>query len=218
MARKLLLIFASLTLVIAGGALYFALSSPAATTTAVATPTRAVMMAVADLPPGTKGSALTDVHVTTVQVPAAMVPANTLENLTQIQSLQAVVPVFKGQILMTPMFGTSLNTGGLSIPPGTNAVTVSISDTGRVAGFVQPGSKVVIYENGAGANGTSRVVLESAQVIAIGPTTLTGGIAEGSGAVSNKGLPTTLVTFALTPKDSVLLVGKESLSLGLLPS
>ena len=214
MARKLLLIFASLTLVIAGGALYFALAqNPTATAASVSGPTRPVLIATGDLPPGTKGAALTDSSVTTVQMPTNLVAANTLTSLSQVVNLQAVVPIFKGQILMNPMFGTSLNTGGLAIPPGTNAVTVSISDTGRVAGFVQPGSRVVVYDTSS--EGGGKVLLQSAQIIAIGPTTATG---TASGAVSNKSASTALVTFALTPKDAIAIVGKDSLSLGLLPS
>lgn len=209
MARKLLLIFASLTLVIAGGALYFALANGSTATASVAGPTRPVLVATGDLPPGSK---LADINVTTVQMPANVVAANTLNSLSQVVNLLAIVPIFKGQILMSPMFGTSLTTGGLAIPPGTNAVTVSISDTGRVAGFVQPGSKVVVYDTSA--DGGGKVLLQSAQVIAIGPTTQTG---TGNAAVPNKTASTTLVTFALTPKDAISIVGKDSLSLGLLP-
>ncbi|MFA7265842.1 MAG: RcpC/CpaB family pilus assembly protein [Candidatus Nanopelagicales bacterium] len=209
MARKIILVVASLTLVIAGAALYLTVSKPAVS----ASDSTTVYVAAGDLGPGTRAATLTDTRVQRVQVASNLVPPNALTNISQVINLQTSVPIFKGQILMTRMFSTTATTGGLSIPPGTNAVTIQLSDGGRVAGFVQPGSKVVVYQAGADA-GT--VVLQSADVIAVGPTTATGKA--GDGTVSNKAVDTTLITFALTPRDSVKVVGKEGLYLGLLPS
>lgn len=212
MARKILLVVASLTLVIAGAALYLTVSKPAASASNTAT----VYVAAGDLGPGTRGAALTENQVQKMQVASNLVPPNALTSLAQVAALQTTVPVFKGQILMARMFSTTAATGGLSIPPGTNAVTVQLTDGGRVAGFVQPGSKVVVYQTPQDGGTAGTVVLQAAQVIAIGPTTANGKSADG--AVSNKAVPTTLITFALTPRDSVKVVGKENLYLGLLPN
>ena len=212
MARKLLLIFASLTLLVAGGTLYLALTRAPASATA----TRTVIVATGDLAPGTRAGTFGDGQVQTLQVASNSVPPNALGSLGEVALLQTQVPIFRGQILMRPMFAQTATTGGLSIPAGTNAITLQISDSGRVAGFVQPGSKVVVYKRAVDSQTPGEVVLTAARVIAVGPTTATGG--NGEAAVSNKLAPTTLVTFALSPKDSIRVVGRDDLYLGLLPS
>lgn len=213
MARKLLLILASLTLVVAGGALYLALSkSPASAAGA----TRSVLVVTGDLPPGTPGASLTDAQVQTVEVSTNLVPADAVTAVGQVATLQSIGPLFRGQILMGRMFAPTSATGGLPIPQGTNAITLQITDSGRVAGFVQPGSKVVVYDTAKGSDAPGSVVLQSAVVIAVGPTTSAGQPV--GGAVSNKNAAVTLVTFALSPKDSIKVVGREDLYLGLLPS
>ena len=212
MARKIILVVASLTLVIAGAALYLTVSKPAASASNATT----VYVATGDLGPGTRAASLTDVQLQKMQVASNLVPPNALTNLSQVADLQTSVPVFKGQILMTRMFPKTATTGGLSIPPGTNAVTVQRSDGGGEAGFAQPGTKVVVHQSSTQIGGSGTVVLQSAQVIAVGPTTATGKAADGT--VSNKSVATALITLALTPRDSVKVVGKEGLYLGLLPS
>ncbi len=212
MARKVLLIVASLTLVIAGAGLYLSMTkSNASPISGEVT----VFVAAGDLGPGTEGSALTESQVQRVPVASNLAPPNALTNLAQIAGLQTTVPIFKGQILMARMFATASATGGLSIPPGTNAITLELSDPGRVAGFVQPGSKVVVYQPGLGGV-PGKVILKEAPVIAVGPTTASGK--GGDGVVSNKGVPIVLITFALSPVDSVKVVGQDELALGLLPN
>jgi len=209
MARKLLLIFASLTLVIAGGALYLSLSQG---TSQASGSTRQVLVATGDIAPGTPADSLTDASVRTVQVDLNAAPASALPALTKVAGLITTVPIFTGQVLIPRQFATAAATGGLPIPPGTNAVSVEFNDPARVAGFVQPGSKVIIYNT---AGGTGTVLLPSASVIAVGPAT-----AIGKGADSaNKSVPSTIVTFALTPRDAAKLVAvpSSSLYLGLLP-
>lgn len=168
MARKLLLIFASLTLVIAGGALYLSLSKSPAT---ASNSTQSVLISTSDLPPGTAGSSLNENLVQVVEVSSNLVPADAVTSLGQVASLQTVGPLFRGQILMGRMFAPTSATGGLPIPPGTNAITLQVTDPGRVAGFVQPGSKVVVYQVAGGSGTPGTVVLQMAEVIAIGPTT-----------------------------------------------
>lgn len=210
MGRKLMLIFATLTMIVAGGALYFSLTQGQA----AATESQTVYVAVGDLAPGTSGSSLTEQQVEPVQVAASVVPPNALASLAAVANLQMSVPVFKGQILMARQFAVNSSTGGLPIPADQNAVSVQFSDPARVAGFVQPGSKVAVYQI---SDGTANVLLPSAAVIAVGPTT---GQAKSPNASSNVGIPATIVTFALTPTDAAKVVGAAagSLYLGLLPN
>ncbi|MEI6622240.1 MAG: RcpC/CpaB family pilus assembly protein, partial [Actinomycetes bacterium] len=121
------------------------------------------------------------------------------------------VTIFKGQILIGRQFASTNATGGLPIPPGANAVSIELSDPARVAGFVQPGSQVVVY---ASTDTGTSVLLPNASVIAVGATTATGT------GTANRAVATTIVTFALTPVDAARLVGasNRTLYLGLLPT
>lgn len=205
MGRKVLLVFAALTMVIAGGALYLSLTSSSSAESAG--PTRTVLVANGDLPPGTPGSALTAAQVVPVTVAANMVPDQAVVDLAEVAPLKTTVTIFKGQILITRQFAAANATGGLPIPPGTNAISVELSDPARVAGFVQPGSRVVVYSGSA-------VLLPDAPVIAVGATTVTGT------GTANKAIASTIVTFALTPADATKLVSAagSGLYLGLLPN
>lgn len=204
MGRKVLIVFAALTMVIAGGALYLSLTSASAGS---AGQTRTVLVANGDLPPGTPGSALTSAQVVPVSVAASMVPDRAVSSLAEVAPLKTTVTIFKGQILIARQFAAANATGGLPIPPGTNAVSVELSDPARVAGFVQPGSQVVVYSGSA-------VLLPNAPVIAVGATTVTGT------GTANKAIASTIVTFALTPADATKLVSAagSGLYLGLLPT
>lgn len=204
MGRKVLIVLAALTMVIAGGALYLSLTSASAESGGQ---TRTVLVANGDLPPGTPGSALTSAQVVPVSVAASMVPDRAVSNLAEVAPLKTTVTIFKGQILIARQFAAANATGGLPIPPGTNAVSVELSDPARVAGFVQPGSQVVVYSGSA-------VLLPNAPVIAVGATTVTGT------GTANKAIASTIVTFALTPADATKLVSAagSGLYLGLLPT
>lgn len=204
MGRKILLVFAALTLIVAGGALYLSLAGGKAS---AGGPALTVLVASGDLPPGTAGVELSSASINQIQVPAESVPENAVTNIADVANLKTIVPIFKGQVLIARQFAATSATGGLPIPPGTNAVSVELSDSARVAGFVQPGSKVVVYSG-------AKILLPTASVIATGARTAT-----GSGA-SNVKVATTIVTFALTPQETTILVGADggSLYLGLLPT
>lgn len=215
MARKILLVLAALTLVVAGGALYLSLSSSGASN--ANGPTTTVLVATGDLPPGILGSDLTSAQVAAVQVPASAVPERALKALTTVSALKTTVPIFKGQTLIERQFSATGATGGLPIPPSMVAVSASVADPSRVAGFVQPGSMVTVFVGGD--SNSAKVLLSSAQVIAIGSATQVGS------GIANKLVPSTIVTFALTAEDAAKLAvysaddaSHGSIYLGLLPS
>ena len=63
----------------------------------------------------------------------------------------------------------------LTIPDGNIAISVNLSDTGRVAGFVNPGAKVAIFLTTNGDKALpdiTRLLLPKVQVIAVGATTV----------------------------------------------
>jgi len=121
----------------------------------------------------------------------------------------ALVRILAGEQIVSDKFGTSdavADTSGLTIPKGMLAISVSLTDTGRVAGFVNPGSNVAIFVNGtdpASGQNFTRLLLPEVQVIAVGSTTTTETTTTtAEGTQTTEQLPQTLLTLALPQKDA----------------
>ena len=105
---------------------------------------------------------------------------------------------------------------------GNIAISVNLSDTGRVAGFVNPGAKVAIFVNSSGSGGQDavRVLLPSVQVIAVGATTVVSTTTtDPNGAQTTEQLPKTLFTLSVPQEDAeriIYAVGHGQLTFGLL--
>lgn len=114
----------------------------------------------------------------------------------------ATMRIYPGEQIVSDKFGAQIETpqSGLDIPKGQIAISVTLTDTARVAGFINPGTKVAIFLN----TGTfTRLLLEEVTVIAVGSTTTTQTTtttAEGTQTV--EALPATLMTLALTQADA----------------
>lgn len=127
-----------------------------------------------------------------------------VEDLTGSVATQRILP---GEQIVTDKFGSEIETApsALTLPKGELAISISLSDTARVAGFINPGSRVAIFLNGADPSGQSftRMLLDDVQVIAVGSTTTTQTTTtdqEGNETVEQ--LPRTLMTLALEQKDA----------------
>ena len=82
---------------------------------------------------------------------------------------------------------------------------MTLSDTGRVAGFVVPGDEVAIFLNGniGGGNTGVRLLLPRVQVIAIGSTTVISTTTTNpGGAQTTEQLPRTLFTLAVDQNNA----------------
>ena len=118
----------------------------------------------------------------------------------------ASVRIYPGEQIVTAKFGQTVEAASaLPIPDGQIAVSINLTDTARVAGFVNPGSEVAIYLNGADTAGTAttRLLLERVTVIGVGSTTpaeTTTTTTEG--AETTEVLPRTLMTLALDQADA----------------
>jgi pilus assembly protein CpaB len=130
---------------------------------------------------------------------------------TSVESLSgsvAIVPILPGEQITSDKFGKTApsgGTGGLVIPKGMLAISVSLTDTGRVAGFVNPGTRVAIFLNGVDSSGQnfSRLLLEDVGVIAVGSTTTTQTTTTtAEGTQTTEVLPRTLMTLALEQGDA----------------
>lgn len=159
------------------------------------------------------------------QVPARSVPDGALRTITaDNRSLLAVSDVAPGEILLQARFGdTPTGRRAITVPPGRLAVAVELSDPGRVGQFVTPGSHIAIYRTAkiVALADTPRadkinendfketsVLIGDALVIGMGDTALAGARdtqdEQQTGTGNNE--PSFLVTVALTPKQSLLVV------------
>lgn len=128
---------------------------------------------------------------------------------TSIEGLSgsvATTRIYPGEQIISDKFGSEAEaTSALAIPRGMIAVSVNLTDTARVAGFVEPGTNVAIFLNGTSPDGQtySRLLLEEVQVIAVGSTSTTQTTTvtpEGEEVVEQ--LPSTLMTLALPQQDA----------------
>jgi pilus assembly protein CpaB len=156
------------------------------------------------------------------ELPQAAVAPGALSSVDPVKELVAMTTIFPGQQLLTGMFGaTATATGGsLGIPRGQIAASFTFGDPQRVAGFLQPGSQVVVFltSNLQGGKQTTRVLLPKVTILAIGPTTIT---APADPAQANpEPQPRTMLTLALTQRQAEKLIfastGNGSMYLGLL--
>lgn len=106
--------------------------------------------------------------------------------------------IFPGEQLIPDKFGGAADVqadSSLPIPKGNMAISVNLTDTARVAGFVNPGSEVAIFHT----SGTStRLLLDRVTVIGVGSTTqVTTTTTDPEGAQTVEQLPRTLLTLSL---------------------
>lgn len=119
----------------------------------------------------------------------------------------AMVQILPGEQIVSEKFGSQVETvdSGLNLPKGTIAISVSLSDTSRVAGFINPGSSVAIFFNGTDASGQpfTRLLLDEVQVVAVGSTSTTQTtVTTPEGTQTVEQLPSTLMTLALGQQDA----------------
>ncbi len=120
----------------------------------------------------------------------------------------ALTTIYPGEQIIVDRFGgaTEIASSRLPIPDKQLAISVQLSDTARVAGFVNPGSEVSIYVTGTDPRSQqpyTRVLLKRASVIGVGSTTpVSTTTTSADGEQTTEQLPRTLITLALTNKEA----------------
>ena len=110
-----------------------------------------VLVAQGQIPAGTSVSSAQQQNLLRSEsLPASSVPANAVRSITPaLASLVMSAQVPSGQLLLRPMLVTSAQataTGALAIPTGMVAVTIPLCISEAVAGYVQPGSHVAVFD------------------------------------------------------------------------
>jgi pilus assembly protein CpaB len=182
-----------------------------------------VLKAVAQINPGeTLAAAQQAGKVQLGTVPKSQVLTGAVNSTSGMDDKVALATIYPNEQIITGKFGTSGDQETLQIPDGDIAMSVSLSDTGRVAGFVSPGAKVAIFVTGTDASGKDqvRLLLSPVQVIAVGATTVVSTqTTTAEGAQTTEQLPKTLFTLAVTQDQAqkiMYAVGHGELSFGLL--
>lgn len=222
MNRRIALLLAAVVIAALGTSLVFAYVRTADERAVKAQEPMSVLIAKVPIAAGTRASdAASQGAFELKELPAGAVPADALSSIEPVQDSVALAPIFAGQQIQSAMFGATAaaSASTLALQPGQLAASFQFGDPQRVAGFVKPGSKVVVFLTGAieGTEDATRVLLPEATVIAVGPTTITPP-ADASQA-NPEVLPRALLTLALSQKDAEKMIhasSKGSLYLGLL--
>lgn len=167
----------------------------------------AVLKAVAQIEPGeslTQASSAGKIQLQ--EVPLEQKLDGAMASIGSNGALVALTRIYPNEQITASKFGSPGEQDVLTMPPGDFAISVQLSDTGRVAGFVSPGSKVAVFLNGPIASGGkqgTRLVLPSVQVVAVGQTTVTTSTStSNSGDQTTQSIPQTLFTLAVNQKEA----------------
>lgn len=145
-------------------------------------------------------------------VPKAQVLTGAVNSVDSMSDQVALAPVYPGEQIVTAKFGAPGDHSMLTLPKGEIAISVTLTDTGRVAGFVLPGDDIAVFlhregaANGEAATATDqsvRMLVPRAQVVGVGATTVTTMTTTNpEGAQTTEQLPRTLFTLAVTQEEA----------------
>lgn len=139
-------------------------------------------------------------------VPSEQVLEGALTSVGELGTQVALQRVFVGEQVTASKFGSAGEQDALALTDDEIAISVTLSDTGRVAGFVNPGAEVALFFSGpVGPNGADgvRLLLPNVKIIATGQTTVTTATTTtAAGAETTENLPKTLITLGLPQEDA----------------
>lgn len=179
----------------------------------------AVLIAKAAIPAGTSAATASEKGLLTLlTVPRKAVPDGALSDIGSVRTQVTLSDIFPGEMLLRMKFGAQQTTGALNIPAKQLALSVELGDPERVAGFVQPGSEVAVFDTypiaqpGAAAGSdtkATRLLLARVLVVAVGPTTLRTESSPSpapSASSQDKPVTTAILTLAVSQADAERLV------------
>jgi pilus assembly protein CpaB len=204
--RTILLVVAALVAVLGSGLVFVYVMGADARAMQDQAPV-AVLKAVAQIDPGeTLEQAQAAGKLELQDVPSEQVLEGALSTLGDLSGQVALSRIFPNEQITGAKFGSAGDEDVLPLPEGTVAISVDLTDTGRVAGFVTPGTEVALFVNGGvGPNGeeVARLLLPAVQVVAVAQATVaTDATPAGTDPTTVEQLPRTLVTLAVSQSDA----------------
>jgi pilus assembly protein CpaB len=222
--RTVLLIVAALIAALGTSMVFFYVRGADSRAEATQLPVQ-VLKATARIEPGeTMADAQSAGKVQMGTVPRKQVLAGAVNTAAGMEDQVALSTIYPNEQIVTAKFGSAGDQQTLTIPDGNIAISVNLSDTGRVAGFVSPGAHVAIFASGTVQNSKSgdfiRVLLPRVPVIAVGATTvIRKTTTDAAGAQTTEQLPKTLFTLSVTQDQAERVIFASThgeLSFGLL--
>jgi pilus assembly protein CpaB len=165
---------------------------------ATAIPTRAVVVAAADLQVGAE---LTRDDLRIIEWPANAAPQESFSAMDEVVGRGLVMPVIQNEPILPMKLAPKEAGAGLPpvIPPGLRAVSVRVNEVIGVAGYVLPGTRVdvlaTLTPTQQQTDVTTKVVLTNVQVLAAG-TKIERDVED------NKPVPVSVVTLLVNPMES----------------
>ncbi len=181
------------------------------------------------IPAGTSVSqALGSGSITSALRRVADLPAGYVTDLNPLTKANDVTSttLLTGQVLQSGMFGSAASTVGASvgIDKGQIGAAFQLSDPERVAGTLQPGMYVAVFQ--VPSRGKAKVLLNSVKVIKVGAestassdSTATTTSSSSSDTTADQ-VPRTIITFSIPPGDDAQMLTAQrdgELALGVLP-
>lgn len=232
MGRRILAIAAATVIALIGAVLVLIYARGADARAVEAASPQTVYVSSATVPAGTSLKEAVRLElITQTKTAAAAVPAGALTSVNDANSaLLALKDIPPGQYILEASFGeTPVGEKKIQVPAGKLAVSVQLSDPARVGNFVTAGSFLTIFAthpeatapaaSGGDENGdatavpettkATSVLLDNLQVIAMGDAVLTQTqtvTPEEGEEEPTAGLPSFLVTLAVTPEQATRLV------------
>lgn len=221
--RKLLLVVAVIVAML-GTALVFLYVQGADKRAAEQYDTVEVLTAVTPIATGeTVADAAAAAKLQIKRVPRTAALPNAVTTVDSLAGLAANTNIYAGEQLVPEKFGGVGESSALPIPEGMVAVSVQLTDTARVAGFVAAGSDVAVWLTGVNMTTQqpyTRLLLPEVKVLAAGSTTLvTSTSTDEEGTATTEQLPKTLLTLAVDQEQAERLMfaaANGELSFGLL--
>jgi Flp pilus assembly protein CpaB len=148
--QTLILVLIGVILFIAGGAIAYASVESAKKNTnassVVAPVSTSAVVAKTNIPAGTTGQAMVSEGLVAIElIPTKAYVASDLGSLTGLNDEVLTAPITKGKAISSTELTAS--TSSISLPQGENGVTVTLSGSLGLAGYLQPGSRVDVYAN-----------------------------------------------------------------------
>ncbi|QCW51222.1 Flp pilus assembly protein CpaB [Nocardioides dongxiaopingii] len=221
MGRRMVLLVVAVVMAVLGAGLVYAYAQGAEDRAADDYDTVEVLVARDELAPGTDfRQALDEQRIRLVEVPRGVLIDGSTASNTQFEGRVSLTTIYPGEQIIAEKFGTSEDVdavGLLSIPTGKLAVTVELSDTGRVGSFTQPGSHVAVFVTSATQPGgpddlgePARLLYEDMQVLGVGSRTLPATEAVGPDGLPIDETSVTLLTLAVTQREGERLIALQN--------
>lgn len=225
--RKILLVVAVLVAALGAG-LVFVYAQGAEERAQDDQQTVAVLVATQDILPGESASDAANAgKLLSQQVPQDLVLPGSTNDGRDFTDALALTTIYAGEQLLQQKFGTIDEIEGkptLPLPEGKTAITLELSDAGRVGSFTQPGSHVAVYftpvlpqsaqPEGLPADASvivpACVIEDDLLVLGVGSQTVNQApVAEGSAAPTDT-VAVTLLTVAVDSEQASTLIGFQT--------